>query len=165
MIYSQSGFELKNTSGQTATLWLSKIGNIPLTYHRDIPAEANIRQVTVKHETTGEWYVSFALNVDDEHLPEKPPVKTLDAEDCVGIDLGIINYIHTSDGLSVGKLDVEAEYERLQNAQRTLSRREHGRENWEKQRQRVACIKRRIRRNVLDFQHKVTTWLLTSSPP
>jgi putative transposase len=161
MTYSQSGFELKNTSGQTATLWLSKIGDIPLTYHREIPDEAEIREVTVKHESTGEWYVSFALDVDDDHLPEKPPVETLTSDDCVGVDLGICNYIHTSDGISVGNLDVEAVYERLQNAQRTLSRREQGSENWEKQRQRVASIKRRIRRKVLDFQHKLTKWLVT----
>ena len=161
MTYSQSGFELKDTSGQTATLWLSKIGDIPLTYHRDIPAEATIKEVTVKYEPTGEWYVSLALDIDDDHLPEKPPVEALTPEDCVGVDLGIRNYIHTSDGLSVGKLDVEAEYERLRKAQRTLSRREHGSSNWEKQRRRVAAIKRRIRRKVLDFQHKLTTWLAT----
>jgi len=161
MTYSQSGFELKNTSGQTTTLWLSKIGDIPLTYHRDIPDEAAIKEVTIKHESTGEWYVSFALDVDDEHLPEKTSVDELDAADCVGVDLGILNYIHTSDGLSVGKLDVETEYERLRKAQRMLSRREHGSNNWGQQRQRVASIKRRIRRKVRDFQHKLTTWLVT----
>ncbi len=161
MTYSQSGFELKNTSGRTATLWLSKIGDMPIRYHRPIPAEAVIKEVTIKHESTGEWFVSFALEVDDDHLSEKRPVDELEAADCVGVDLGIRNYIHTSDGLSVGKLDVEMEYERLRKAQRTLSRREHGSENWEKQRQRVASIKRRIRRKVLDFQHKLTTWLVT----
>ncbi|WP_158057921.1 RNA-guided endonuclease InsQ/TnpB family protein [Halorussus halophilus] len=161
MTYSQSGFELKNTSGQTATLWLTKIGDIPIRYHRDIPDEAVIKEVTVKHEYTGEWFVSFALEVDDADLPEKPPIDELEAGECVGVDLGILNYIHTSDGLSVGKLDVEAEYGHLRKAQRTLSRREQGSENWEEQRRRVASIKRRIRRKVLDFQHKLTTWLVT----
>ncbi|MFD1589355.1 RNA-guided endonuclease InsQ/TnpB family protein [Halorientalis brevis] len=160
MTYSQSGFELKNTSGQTATLWLSKIGDIPIRYHRDIPDEAVIKEVTVKHESTGDWFVSFALEIDDDHLPEKPAIDELEADDCVGVDLGILNYIHTSDGLSVRKLDVEAEYEHLRKAQRILSRRVHGSENWEKQRRHVASIKRRIRRKVLDFQHKLTTWLI-----
>ena len=54
MTYSQSGFELKNTSGRTATLWLSKIGDITLRYHREIPDEASIKEVTIKKETTGE---------------------------------------------------------------------------------------------------------------
>jgi putative transposase len=86
---SQSGFELKNTSGRTATLWLSKIGDIPIRYHRTVPDNAIIKEVTLKKETTGEWYVTFGLEVQDTSLPEKPDVDDLDAEDCVGIDLGI----------------------------------------------------------------------------
>jgi len=34
--YGQSGFKLKNTSGRTR-LWLSKLGEIPLTFHRALP--------------------------------------------------------------------------------------------------------------------------------
>jgi len=158
--YSQSGFELKNTSGRTATLWLSKIGDIPLRYHRPIPDTATIKEVTLKKETTGEWYVTFGLEVEDTTLPEKPDVDDLDAEDCVGIDLGITNYIYTSDGDSVDWLDLTDEYERLLREQRNLSRKEHGSNNWKKQRREVAKVKRRIKRKVEDFQHKLTTWLV-----
>lgn len=160
--YSQSGFELKNTSGSdtnTVTLWLSKIGHIPIRYHRPLPDHATIKEVSVKKETTGEWYVSFALDVDEKHLPDKTPADELEGENCVGIDLGILNYIHTSDGLSLGQLNVESDYDRLRRAQQVLSRREHGSNNWEKQRKRVANIKRRIRRKILDYQHKITSWL------
>ena len=162
--YSQSGFELKNTSGSdtnTATLWLSQIGDIPIRYHRPIPDHDTIKEVTIKQEKTGEWYVSFGLEVDEEHLPDKEPTDELDADNCVGIDLGILNYVHTSDGLSLGQLDVEYEYERLRKAQQVLSRRENGSNNWEKQRKRVASIKRGIRRKILDYQHKLTSWLTT----
>ena len=160
MTYSQSGFELKNTSGRTATLWLSKIGDIPIRYHREIPDNATIKEVTLKKETTGEWYVTFGLGVQDTVLPEKPGVDDLNAEDCVGIDLGITNYIYTSDGDSVDLLDLTDEYERLLREQRSLSRKKHGSNNWEKQRREVAKVKRRIKRNVEDFQHKLTTWLV-----
>ena len=158
--YSQSGFELKNTSGRTATLWLSKIGDIPIRYHREISSNADLKEVTLKKETTGEWYVTFGLEVEDTALPEKPDVDNLDAEDCVGIDLGITNYIYTSNGDSVDWLDLSDEYERLRREQRSLSRKEHGSNNWEKQRQEVAKVKRRIKRKVEDFQHKLTTWLV-----
>jgi putative transposase len=50
MTYSQSGFELKNTSGRHATLWLSKIGDIKLRYHREILDTASIKEVTIKRE-------------------------------------------------------------------------------------------------------------------
>jgi len=160
--YSQSGFELKNTSGRTATLWLSKIGDIPIRYHRPIPGNATIKEVTLKKETTGEWYVTFGLEVEDTALPEKPDVDELDVEDCVGVDLGITNYIYTSDGDSVDWLDLTDEYERLRREQRSLSRKKHGSNNWEKQRHEVAKVKRRIKRKVEDFQHKLTTWLVTT---
>ena len=85
---------------------------------------------------------------------------SLDASNSVGIDLGILNYIHTSDGTTVEWLNLEDEYERLRREQRTLSRKEKGSNNWEDQRRVVAKVKRRIRRKVLDYQHKLTTCLL-----
>ena len=115
--------------------------------------------MTLKKETTGEWYVTFGLEVEDTALPEKPDVDDLDTEDYVGVDLGITNYIYTSDGDSVDWLDPSDEYDRLRQAQRSLSRKEHGSNNWEKQRREVAKVKRRIKRKVEDFQHKLTTWL------
>jgi putative transposase len=160
MTFSQSGFELKNTSGRHATLWLSKIGTIKIRYHRDIPDEAAIKEVTIKKETTGEWFVSFGLETDNANLPEKPDVDSLDTSNSVGIDLGIQNYIYTSDGETVDWLDLKDEYERLQREQRKLSRKEEGSNNYEKQRREAAKVKRHIRRKVLDYQHKITTWLV-----
>ena len=74
---SDDGFELKNTSGRRATLLVSKIGDINIRYHRDIPDEADIKEVTVKKETTGDWFVSFGLETDEADLPEETPVKYL----------------------------------------------------------------------------------------
>ena len=160
MTYSQSGFELKNTSGRSATLWLSKIGDIKLRYHRAIPDEAAIKEVTVKKETTGKWFVSLGLETDEANLPEKPDVASLDTTNSVGVDLGILNYIHTSDGTTVDWLELEEEYDRLHREQRKLSRKEHGSNNYESQREAVAKVKRHIRQKVLDYQHKLTTWLV-----
>ncbi|WP_182022170.1 RNA-guided endonuclease InsQ/TnpB family protein [Haloquadratum walsbyi] len=160
MTFSQSGFELKNTSGRHATLWLSKIGDIPIRYHREIPDEADIKEVTIKKETTGEWFVCFGLETDDADLPEKPDVESLNTTNSVGIDLGILNYIHTTDGKTVDWLDLEDDYERSRREQRKLSRKQKGSNNYEKQRREVAKLKRHIRRTVLDYQHKITTWLV-----
>ncbi|ELZ19664.1 transposase, IS605 OrfB family protein [Halosimplex carlsbadense 2-9-1] len=160
MTYSQSGFELKNTSGRRATLWLSKIGDIPIRYHREIPDEADIKEVTIKKETTGDWFVSFGLETDDADLTKKPDVNSLNTSNSVGLDLGIRNYVHTSDGTTVDWLNLEDEYDRLRHDQRKLSRKEQGSSNYEKQRRTVAKVKRHIRRKVLDYQHKITTWLV-----
>ncbi|MCL9818563.1 RNA-guided endonuclease InsQ/TnpB family protein, partial [Natronocalculus amylovorans] len=121
---------------------------------------ADIKEVTIKKETTGEWFVSFGLETDDTDLPEKPDVDSLNTSNSIGIDLGILNYIHTSNGKTVDWLDLEDDYERLSREQRKLSRKEHGSNNYEKQRVEVAKVKRSIRRKVLDYQHKITTWLV-----
>jgi putative transposase len=54
LTYNQTGFKFKNTSGRSV-LSLSKIGDVPIRLHRDIPEDASLKQVTVKREPTGEW--------------------------------------------------------------------------------------------------------------
>jgi len=83
----------------------------------------------------------------------------------VGVDLGILSYIHTSDDTAVDMLDLSDEYDHYVREQRKLDRREHGSNNWEKQRQTVATAKRQIKRKALDYQHSSrrgwlgnTTW-------
>ncbi|MFB6152324.1 MAG: RNA-guided endonuclease InsQ/TnpB family protein, partial [Haloarculaceae archaeon] len=160
--YNQSGFDLDEKRGHDkyAYVRFSKIGWVKIRYSRPIPDTATIKEVTFKKETTGEWFVSFGLETDDADLPEKPPVDELDASDSIGIDLGILNYIHTSDGKTVDWLNLEDEYKRLRREQRKLSRKDHGSRNYEEQRREVAKVKRHIRRKVLDYQHKLTTWLV-----
>jgi len=161
--YNQSGFDLDEKRGHDkyAFVRFSKIGWVKIRYSRPIPDHATIKEVTFKKERTGEWFVSFGLETDDSTFPEKPAVDSLDTSNSVGIDLGIQNYIHTSDGKTVDWLDLEDDYERLQREQRKLSRKETGSNNYEKQRREVAKVKRRIRRKVVDYQHKITTWLVT----
>ncbi len=160
--YNQSGLDLDEKRGRDrfANVRFSKIGWVKIRYHRPIPDRATIKEVTFKKETIGEWFVSFGLKTDDANLSEKPDVNTLDASNSVGIDLGILNYIHTSDGEIVDWLDLEDKCERLQREQRELSRKEKGSNNYEKQRRVVAKVKRHIERKVLDYQHKITTWLV-----
>ena len=162
MTYNQSGFDLDEKRGHDkyAYVRFSKIGWMKIRYSRPIPDHAIIKEVTFKKETTGEWFVSFGLETDNANLPEKADVDSLDASNSVGIDLGILNYIHTSDGKTVDWLDLEDKYERLRREQRKLSRKQHGSNNYERQRQTVAKLKRHIRRKVLDYQHKITTWLV-----
>jgi len=57
-------------------------------------------------------------------------------------------------------LDLEDDYERLRWEQRKLSQKQKGSNNYETQRREVAKIKRHICRKVLDYQHKITTWLV-----
>ena len=158
--YSQSGSELRKKSGQTY-VWLSKIGEIPINYHRDIPDEYSIKEVSLKQEPTGEWFVSFSVDKQWEEMPEKPTVDDIDADDMVGIDLGVLSFAYTSDGVAYGRVSLDKDYDRLAREQRKLQRKEEGSSNWEKQRVKVARVKRRIRRRVLDYQRKLALLLVT----
>jgi putative transposase len=147
--YQSEGFNVNYTTGHDfGTLTLSKIGEIPIRAHRDLPDTNGITRVVLKKERTGAWFACFVIDVDK---PEKPDPADINPADCIGVNLGIQSYIHTSEDLSVQCLDLESEYEQYARQQRSLDRKQHGSANWEKQRQNVARAKRRIRWKVLDF--------------
>ena len=153
--YVQSGFEFDKKNGQTV-LSLSKLADIPIEYHQDIPDDETLKEVTLKKEPTGEWYASFA--VDDKTEPPKPSLEGVDNDDMVGIDVGVLKYAHDTDGTAVGSLDFSEERDRLEREQRTLSRKEHRSNNWQKQRQRVAECHQQIKRKRRDFLHKLSAY-------
>ncbi|WP_256403805.1 RNA-guided endonuclease InsQ/TnpB family protein [Halorubrum salinum] len=150
--YNQSGFKLDKKGGQTV-LSLSKLADIPMRLHRNIPDDANLKQVTVKKEPTGEWFATFGVQIDRE--PSEP---TENPEKCVGIDVGILKYAHDTDGTAVESLDLSDERERLEREQRKLSRKQHGSNNYEKQRRRVAECHADLRRKRRDFLHKLSNY-------
>ena len=152
--YIQSGFEFDSKNGQPV-LSLSKLADIPITKHREIPDDVTIKEVTIKKEPTNEWYACFA--VDGKQTPEKP----IDPERCVGIDVGILKYTHDTDGTAVGSLDLSDERERLERSQRDLSRKVHGSNNWEKQRQVIAKRHADLKRKRRDFLHKLSNYYAT----
>ncbi|MFQ3293026.1 MAG: putative transposase [Natrialbaceae archaeon] len=153
--YNQSGFELDKKSGQTV-LSLSKLADIPIELHRPIPDDATIKEVTLKKEKTGEWFAIFGIELDDPQA--KPSLDEIDAEEMVGIDVGILKYAHDTDATAVESLDLADERDRLEREQRKLSRKEHGSANWEKQRRRVAECHVRIKRKRRDFLHKLSAY-------
>jgi len=150
--YSQSGFKLDKKGGRNE-LSLSKIGEVPIRLHRDVPDGAKLKTVTVKKEPTGEWFATFGVEVDRE--PPEPPTEP---ENVVGIDVGILKYTHDTDGLAVGSIDMTDDRERLERAQRLLSRKEHGSENYQKQQRVVARRHARIKRRLDDFLHKLSNY-------
>ena len=161
--YNLRGFELDKNSGPTGRglLTLKKVAgenvDVPIRLHRDLP-DGTVKQLTVKQEPTGEWYASFTIQTD---APKKPLAKDIDPEDCVGIDLGTLSFIHDSDGRSVSRLDLSDERERLDREQRSLSRKQRGSNNWGKQRRTVASVHADMSRKKDDFKHKLAHFYTT----
>ncbi len=150
--YNQSGFKLDKKGGQTV-LSLSKLADIPIRLHREIPDNVALKQVTLKKEPTGEWFATFGVEVD-----RKPPQKPDQPKNVVGIDVGILKYAHDTDGHAVESVDLSDERDRLEREQRTLSRKEHGSNNYEKQRRRVAECHADLKNKRRDFLHKLSNY-------
>jgi len=163
--YNKKGFELDKKSGPPGRgeLTLKKIAGetitVPIRLHRDIPDHDSIQQLTLKQESTGEWYASFTITTEP---PAKPDVTEIDASDCVGIDLGINTFIHDSDGREIDRLDLSDDRERLEREQRSLSRKTEGSNNYEKQRKRVASVHARMNTKKRDFKHKLAHFYTTT---
>jgi len=162
--YRQSGFELDKKSGPNGRglLILKKLKGetrkIPIRFHRDLPDHEQIKEVTLKKEPTGAWYVSFCIDAD---APEKQNVESIDPGNTVGLDLGVLNFVHDSNGCSIGRLDLTADRERLEREQRSLSRKEYESNNWETQRRKVAEVHARMSNKKRDFKHKLAHFYTT----
>ncbi|UTF54781.1 RNA-guided endonuclease InsQ/TnpB family protein [Natronosalvus rutilus] len=162
--YRQSGFELDTKSGPRgrAILRLTKVRGdtleIPIRIHRDLPEHDAIKEVTVKKEPTGAWYASFCISTDK---PAKPELDEIDTRDTVGIDLGVLNFIHDSDGRSIERLELSVDRERLEREQRSLSRKQYESNNWENQRRRVAKVHARMSNKKRDYKHKLAHFYAT----
>jgi putative transposase len=156
IVFNQSGFDVDSNTGRTehATLELSKLGTMDVDYHRPLPEDGIIKEVRLKEEKSGKWYASVVVDHDPEY-PEKPAVETIQLEDTVGIDLGILKFTYDSDGNAVTPLDESEHRECIEKRHRALSRTEHGSNNWEKAQVKLAEAYERVSNKRTDFIEKL----------
>lgn len=124
---------------------------IKVRQHRQV--EGKIKSATISLTTTGKYYVSLLT----EQMYE-PLTKT---NKQVGIDLGLKDFVITSDGKAYKNNRYTKKYQRkLAIAQKHLSRKQYGSNEYEKQRLKVAKIQERIANSRNDNLHKVSTDLI-----
>ena len=138
-------------------LFLSKIGNVKVVFHRELPPRgAKLKTCTVVREPNGEWHASLVYEEDDEDATQ--PQKFASP---VGVDLGLKSLIATTDGAKIphprflGKAE-----ERLKRLQRSFSRTRIGSENRGRARRLLAVQSSRVARQRKDFDHKLSTDLV-----
>jgi putative transposase len=149
-MYNQSGFKIER-HGNTDLLWLSKVGYVEVRLHRQL---LKIKQVSVTRKPSGKW---FANVVCEQARPRVIPT-TIDTSKCVGIDVGIRNFIYDSDGHSVpNPRFLKKMLKPLRRADRKLSRRKIGSNNYQKAKHMRARLYERMYNRRRDFHHKVST--------
>lgn len=130
---------------------LSGIGHVRVHAHREV--EGRIKTVAVKREGR-RWYA--ILSCDQVPARPLPPTGAV-----VGIDLGVAQFLTTSDGTCVTNPRYGAAgSERLAKAQRDLERKKRGSNRRGKARERVAAAHRKARNRRRDFHHKTALALV-----
>lgn len=120
------------------------------------PFIGQIKQATVSQTPTGKYFVSVL--VETEHKPLPSTDKT------IGVDLGIKDLLITSDGKKYDNKRIIKQYEdKLSHAQRRLSRKVKGSNNYNKQRIKVARIHEKIHNARIDYLHKITHKLISEN--
>nr|DAX40841.1 MAG TPA: endonuclease [Caudoviricetes sp.] len=120
--------------------------------HREV--KGKIGKVTITKTSSGKYFVSVCT--EEEH--QTPFEKT---DKSVGLDLGLKDFLTTSEGERFNNNRYTRKYERkLATAQRHLSRKKKGSRGYESQRLKVARIYEKISNSRADYLHKCSISLV-----
>ncbi len=130
-------------------LKLSKIGEMPVIIHRPIPDGFTLKTCTIVHKADG-WYCS--ISIQDEKVPEPMPLD--EVKTAVGIDVGLKEFLTTSDGETVPVQQITLKTQsHLARQQRKLARIEKGSNRSNRQKNKIARIHQRIGRIRENFHY------------
>ena len=132
-------------------VYLLGIGNVGVHQHRAV--RGTVKMVSVKREGS-RWYVILAC--DDVAARPLPATGAT-----VGIDMGVVSFLTTSDGKHVPNprpLAVAAA--RLTATQQSLARKKRGSDRRRRAAARVAALHAKVRRYRLDHAHKTALALV-----
>ena len=138
---------------EDSKLWLPKFkSGIPIRLHREI--KGKMGKVTITKTTTGKYFVSVFTT---EEYQELAPINK-----SVGVDLGLKELLITSDGEAFKNNRYTKRYEKkLAIAQKRLSRKKKGSNEYENQRLKVAKLHEKISNCRKDYLHKCSYSLIS----
>jgi putative transposase len=128
---------------------LPTIGWVKYRSTRDIPTDATVKQARIVKRASG-WYVMLTLQWDVE-VPSVMP-----HGHAVGIDVGLISFIATSDGLLLPRPRFFVDLERkLRLLQQRVSRKQKGSNNRRKAQKKVSKLHEKIANTRSDYHWKL----------
>ncbi|MBW4669756.1 MAG: transposase [Cyanomargarita calcarea GSE-NOS-MK-12-04C] len=135
---------------------LSKIGEVKVIVHRQMPDVFEIKTVSVTKKADG-YYVTLSL--DDKTVPTIKPDFNLD--NIVGIDVGLIDFYVASDNSKIVAPKFLRKAERkLKSAQRKVSRRKKGSNRRKKAIAKLGKQHKKVADTRKDFHFKTANTLL-----
>ena len=133
------------------TIKLPKLKDIKIRgYRNQTNIEGTIINATISRETDNRYYVSVLIR-------QELSIKPIQQEAIIGIDLGIKDLIVTSDNEKYENPKALIKYEkRIKHLQKELARKEKGSNNYNKLKQKIAIIYRKIRNTRKYYLHQIT---------
>ena len=120
-----------------------------LQKHKD-----NIRQATLSKLPCGEYWLSILVDGDLNRIPKQ-------TKECIGIDLGIKDFVVTSDREIFENLHFKKnESQRIIRLQKQLSRKQKGSNNRNKARIKIAKAYKKITDKKQYYLHQITNYLI-----
>ncbi len=156
--YSKQSFQLPQgvwLSNDKKQIWIPKLRYTDIDLYREFKGE--IKTVTVSKSITNKYYVSILVE-NNIPVPEKQPIKV---NTSVGIDLGIKNFLITSDGKKFKNHDFfKSAMNKLRIQQRSLARKVKSSNHYLKQKMIVALLHEHIKNQRQDYLHKISKYLV-----
>ena len=119
--------------------------------------KGGIRSATLSKTKSGRYFLSILIE-----LPQKEIVRFAQTNEHVGIDLGVKNFVITSDGeVFENKHFFKSQEKNIAKLQRQLSKKQKGSNNRNKQRVKVAKVYERLTNQKEAYIHSVVNKLLT----
>lgn len=120
-----------------------------ISYFKDRKVKGVVKSMTISLTPTGKYFVSILTEQEYEPIAKTGNV--------VGIDLGLKDFVITSDGEKYKNNRFLDKYQnKLATAQKHLSRKQKGSNNFEKQRVKVARLYEKVSNTRTDYLHKVS---------
>ena len=128
-------------------------------YHRRLQKyKDNIRRATLSKTKSGNFFLSILIDI-----PEGELVKFKKTNKQVGLDLGVKDFVISSDGVVFeNKHFFKREEKKIVKLQRQLSRKKKGSNNRDKQRVRLAKVYERLSNKKENYIHSVVNEILKS---
>lgn len=156
-ISKRNTFETRHIS-LTTPLKNIKFRCSDLYFNRLQKYNKNIRSATLSKSKSGKYFLSILVEMEDTELK-----KFEHTDKQVGIDLGVKDFVITSDGeVFENKHFLRKEEKKMNRLQRQLSRKVKGSNNSEKQRVKIAKLFERIANKKEAYIHYVVNELLSS---
>lgn len=157
-------FQIPDNSGKNyrikdKKLYIPKLkSGIKIVQHRKF--EGKMKMLTISKNPSGQYFATILVETTDEYIEPKQ----INEETTIGIDLGLKEFLITSNGEKIDNPKFfRKTQKKLAKAQKKHSRKQKGSSNRNKSRKKVAKIHNKINNQRKDFLHKLSRRLVSEN--